>query len=114
MGAPLVTEEAGVRVDVAVGGGVARAGVSGTILRVSAVGVLGPEAVEDEGRATGALRCVRVRVAELGRPGEVEEVVVERLVSGGLDGDWGGAWARSWLGRRLRRWGAGGEDKKNE
>jgi hypothetical protein len=41
--------------------------------------------VEDEGGALGALGCVGVRVAELRRPGEVEEVVVEGLGGGGFD-----------------------------
>lgn len=81
--APLVTEEAGVGVDVAIGGGVARAVVRGAVLRIASVGVLRPEAVEDEGGALGALGCVGVRVAELGRPGEIEKVVVEGLLTGG-------------------------------
>ena len=46
--------------------------------------VLGPEAVEDEGVALGALGGVGVGVAELGRPGEVEEVVVEVLFPVGV------------------------------
>jgi len=66
VGAPLMTEEAGVGVDVAVRGGVARAVVGGAVLRIAAVGVLRPEAVEDEGGALSALGCVGVRVAELG------------------------------------------------
>ena len=83
MGAPLVTEETGVGVDVGEGGGIAWAGVGGAVLRITTVGVLWPEAVEDEGGALGALGCVGVRVAELGRPGEVEEIVVEGLGGGG-------------------------------
>lgn len=66
MGAPLVLEEAGVGVDVGVLRGVGGAGGGGAVLRVGAVGVLGPEAVENEGRVGGALGCVGVRVAELG------------------------------------------------
>jgi len=85
-------------------------------LRVGAVGVLGPEAVEDEGGAAGALGGVRVGVAKLRRPGEVEEVVVERLAGACLDGEGGGGgvWARGGLGRRLRWRRAAGEDEKNE
>ena len=55
VGAPLVTEEAGIGVDVAVGRGVARAVVGRAVLRIAAVGVLGPKAVKDEGGALGAL-----------------------------------------------------------
>lgn len=116
MGAPLVTEEAGVGVDVGEGGGVAWARVGGAVLRIATVGVLGPEAVEDEGGALGALGCVGVRVAELGRPGEVEEVVVEGLVGGCCrfdslrgcrSGTRGGLWR--WPGRRVA-----GSEEKNE
>jgi hypothetical protein len=60
VGTPLVLEEASVGVDVLVLGGVARAGGGGAVLRVGAVGVLGPEAVEDEGGVAGALGCVGV------------------------------------------------------
>ena len=92
MGAPLMTEEAGVGVDVAVRGGVARAVVGGAVLRIAAVGVLRPEAVEDEGGVLGALCGGGVAVAELGRPGEIEEVVVEGLLGG---------WGRGGGGVRL-------------
>jgi hypothetical protein len=55
-----------------------------------------------------------VRVAELGRPGEVEEVVVEVLSRGGLERKRRGAWMRGrfgcWLGRGL----AGGEEEKKD
>jgi hypothetical protein len=85
VGAPLVTEKTGVGIDVGVGGGVARAGVGGTVLRIAATGVLGPETVEDEGGALGALGCVGMGVAELGGPGEIEEIVVKGLCGGGLD-----------------------------
>ena len=44
---------------------------------------LGPEAVEDEGEVLGALGGVGVGGAELGRPGEIEEVVVEVLIACG-------------------------------
>jgi len=88
VGLPLVLEEAGVGVDVGVLGGVGGAGGVGAVLRVGAVGVLGPEAVEDDGGVAGALDGGGVRVAELGRPGEVEEVVVEVLwADGSLLGD---------------------------
>jgi hypothetical protein len=45
---PFVLKEAGVGVDVAVFGGVERAGVVGAVLEEGAGVVLGPEAVEDE------------------------------------------------------------------
>ena len=66
VGLPLVAEEAGVGVDVAVLGGVAGAGGVGAVLGVGAVEVLGPEAVEDEGGVLGALGGVGMGVAELG------------------------------------------------
>jgi len=92
VGPPLVVEEAGVGVEVAVGGGVTRAGGVGAALGVGAGGVLGPEAVEDEGGVLGALCGGGVAVAELGRPGEIEEVVVEGLLGG---------WGRGGGGVRL-------------
>jgi hypothetical protein len=91
VGLPLVAEEAGVGVDVAVLAGVLRAGGVGTVFDVGAGVVLGPEAVKDEGEVLGALGCGLVGVAELGRPGEVEEVVVEVLWPGG-GGDRAGLW----------------------
>ena len=116
VGAPLVTEETWVGVDVGEGGGIVWAGIGGAVLRIATVGVLGPEAVEDEGGALGALGCVGVRVAELRGPGEVEEVVVEGLG--------GGCWfdrprgcrsgARGWLRRWPRGRIAGGEEKKDQ
>ena len=86
VGAPLVLEEAGVGVEV---GEFAR-GRRGRGRWCSARGraagvVLRPEAVEDEGDVLGALGVVGgvgVGDAELGRPGEVEEVVVEGGVAG--------------------------------
>ena len=96
MGLPLVAEEAGVGVEVAEGGGITRAGGVGAVFGEWARGVLGPEAVEDEGGVLGALCGVGVRVAELGRPGEIEEVEVEGLRRGGFEGKCGGA--RTWDG----------------
>ena len=98
VGLPLVTEEAGVGVEVAVGGGVTWAGGIRAVLGEGAGGVLGPEAVEDESGVLGALGGVGVRVAELGRPGEIEEVVVEGLRGGGFEGKRGGAGARNGFG----------------
>ncbi len=94
MGLPLVSQQAGVGVDIGVLGWVDRAGVIGAVLDVGAGVVLGPEAVEDEACVLSALACVRMGVAELWRPGEVEQVEVEGLVGGG------------WLHvrRRGRRW----------
>ena len=66
VGAPLVLEEAGVGVDVAVLGWVGGSGGVRAVLRIGAVGVLRPEAMEDEGGVAGALGCVGVPVAELG------------------------------------------------
>lgn len=57
VGAPLVAEETGVGIDVGVGGGIARTGVGGAVLRIASVGVLRPEAVQYEGGALGALGC---------------------------------------------------------
>jgi hypothetical protein len=70
--------------DVAGGGGV------GAVLWIAAVEVLGPEAVEDEGGVLGTLGCGGVGVAVLGRPGEIEEVVVEVLRGGWEKGVWFG------------------------
>ena len=80
MSLPLVTEEARVRVDVTVGGRVAGSGGVGAVLGIGAVGVLGPETVQNEGGVLGALAGCWVGFAELGRPGEIEEIVVEGLV----------------------------------
>ena len=96
VGLPLVAEETGVGVDVGELGWVGWAGVGGAVLRPGAGEVLGPEAVEDEGVALGALGGVAVGVTELGGPGEVEEVVVEVLFAGG-SGDCGVRFPR-------RRW----------
>lgn len=101
MGLPLVTQEARVGVEIAVGGGVSRAVGVGAMLGEGTRGVLGPETVEDEGEVLGALGGGWMGGAELRRPGEVEEIVVERL-----GGFWSGnecCGARTWdrLGRRL-------------
>jgi hypothetical protein len=116
VGAPLVTKETGVGIDIGEGRWIAWAGVGGAVLRIATVRVLGPEAVEHEGGALGALGCVGVRVAELGGPGEVEEVVVEGL-GGGCRFDRLRC-CRSGAGGRLRRGPrrriAGGEEKKDQ
>ncbi len=106
VGLPLVAEEAGVGVDVAEGAGVLRAGEGGAVLGVGAVGVLGPEAVEDEAQVLGALAGGGVGLAELGRPGEVEEVVVE--VAGGGFGLLRGVGGGSGCGLRKGERGGGG------
>ena len=118
MGLPFVLEEAGVGVDVGELRWVGWAWVGGAVLRPGAGEVLRPEAVEDEGVALGALGGVAVGVTELGRPGEVEEVVVEVLFAGrGGDSDAGFG---SSGGFGLWRWGigcggvAGSEREKNE
>jgi hypothetical protein len=119
VGLPLVAEEAGVGVDVGELGWVGWAGVGGAVLRPGSGEVLGPEPVEDEGVALGALGSVAVGVAELRGPGEVEKVVVEVLFAGGV-GDCGvgfrGGSGR--FGLRCRGIGcggvAGGEWEKNE
>lgn len=49
MSAPLVLEKAGVRVDIGVLRWIRRAASAGTVLRVSPVRVLGPEAMQDKG-----------------------------------------------------------------
>jgi hypothetical protein len=85
VGAPLVLEEALVGVNVFVCGGIGRTGGAGAVFGISAVVVLGPEAMEDEGGVGGAFGSVGMGVAELGRLGEVEEVVVEA----GADGEGG-------------------------
>jgi len=113
--APLVTEEAGVGIDVGVLRWIGGAGSVGAVLWVSAIVVLGPETVENEGRVTGALRGSLMGDAELGRPREVEEIVVEGLCGvAGWDGRCRGAGARSGLGRGLWGWGAAGERKNDE
>ncbi len=97
MGLPLVMEEAWVGVDVGVLGGILGAGGGEAVFREGAGVVLGPEAVEGEGEALGALGGVGVGVTELGGPGEVEEVVVEVLTA---------CWCRG-CGVRLREGGGG-------
>jgi hypothetical protein len=86
MGLPFVAEQAYVGVDVAVLGWVSGAWTVGAVLGEGAGGVLGPETVEDEGKVLGALGRGGVGGAELRRPGEVEEVVIERLGGGWLEG----------------------------
>ena len=83
VGLPLVAEEACVGVEVAVVGGVLRTGGVGAVLGKGTRGVLRPEAVEDEGEVLGALGCGGVGVAELGGPGEVEEIEAKVLLRGG-------------------------------
>jgi hypothetical protein len=74
--------------------------------------------VEDEGGVAGALDVGGVRVAVLGRPGDVEEVVVE--VGGGgvgcvLRDGWGGPYGRFGFGCGRGARIAGGErGKKGE
>ena len=115
MGLPLVTEKSAVGVDVAVLAGVPWAGVGGAVLDEGAGVVLGPEAVEGEGEALGALGGVGVGVAELGRPGEVEEVVVEGLGGGLLlDGAGLGLWWGCCAGLGLCVAGGDGEEQKKE
>lgn len=104
VGAPLVLEEAGVGVDVGELRGVGWAGCAGAVLRIGAVGVLGPEAVKDEGRVAGTLGCVGMRVAELRRPGEVEEVVVEVLRAADWDVKCRGRGVWGWRGLRCGLW----------
>jgi len=115
VGAPLMTEEARIGIDIAERRGVAWSGVDGAVLRITTIGVLGPEAVKDESWALGALGRVGVRMAELGRPTEVEEVVVERLCGTGFDslrGRCAGTWGRLRRGPRWRV--ACSEEKKDE
>ncbi len=103
MGLPLVTEEAEVGIDVRVLVWILRAGFGGAVLREGAGVVLGPEAVEGEGETLGALGCVGVGVAELGGPGEIEEIVVEVLWAGRLrDGSGGSRLTGGCLVRWLR------------
>ena len=84
VGAPLMLEETLVGVEVGVASWIGGARFVRAVLRIGSVGVLRPEAVEDERRVAGALGRVWMGVAELGRPGEVEEVVVEVLRGSGL------------------------------
>jgi hypothetical protein len=115
VGAPLMTEQTGVGVDVGEGGGIAWAGVGGAVLRIASVCVLGPEAVEDKGGTLCTLGCAGVRVAELRGPGEVEEVVVEGLAGSGFERlRRSRAGARGGLWRGPRRRIAGGKEKKDE
>ena len=116
VGAPLVLKEAGVGIDVGELRGIGWAGGVGAVLRVGAVGVLRPETVEDEGWVAGALGGVGMPVAKLGRPGEVEEVVVDGLRVAGWECECGagGVGARRGLGRWPWGWGAGGEEEKKD
>ena len=112
---PLVVKQPGIGTDIVVLRWIGGAGSVGAVLWVSAIVVLGPETVEDEGRVTGALRGSLMGDAELGRPREVEEIVVEGLCGvAGWDGRCRGAGARSGLGRGLWGWGAAGERKNDE
>jgi hypothetical protein len=53
-------------------------------------------------------------MAELGRPREIEEVVVEGLRGGGLSCEGSGTGTRGGLGRGLRVWVAAGEEEKKD
>ena len=75
--APLVLEQALIGVDVFVRAGIGRTGSAGAVFGVGAVVVLRPESVENEGGVGGALGGVAVGLAELGGPGNIEEVIVE-------------------------------------
>jgi len=86
VGLPLMAEEAGVRVDVTEGGWISRAGSVGAVLGKGAGGVLGPEAVKDEGGVLSAFGGGWMGATELWRPGEVEEIVVEGLGGAWLEG----------------------------
>ena len=68
---PLMLEETLIGEDVGVLGWVGGAGSVRAVFRVGAVGVLGPEPVEDEGHMLAALRGIAVGVAEFRGPGEV-------------------------------------------
>jgi hypothetical protein len=63
--------------------GVLRAWGVGAVLWERTGGVLGPEAVEHEGRMLGTLGGGGMGVAELGGPGEIEKVEVEVLLRSG-------------------------------
>lgn len=89
VGLPLVTEKAEVGVDVFVLRGTSGPGFGGTVGRPVTVGVLRPETVEDKGWMGGALGSAGMGVAELGRPGEIEQIVVEAGAGAGLDGSSG-------------------------
>lgn len=112
MGVPFMFEQVLIGVDVFVSGGVRGAGGVGAIFGVGAIVVLRPKAVEDECVVRGALGGVRVGVAEFGRPGEVEEVIVETGAGG--EGVWplgGRAGIGGWVWRRGL---AGSEQEKRE
>jgi hypothetical protein len=96
VGAPFMLKESLVGIDVAEGGWIGGAGSFGAIFGISAVDILRPEAMEDEGGVRGALGGAGMRVAELGRPGEVEQVVVEsRALSEARNcAVWSCRWAR--------------------
>ena len=88
MGVPFVLKKLLVGIDIAEGGWIAGAGGVGAVFGVATIGVLRPEAVEDEGEVGGALSGTGMRIAELGRPGKIEQVVVE---AGTLSKPWGRA-----------------------
>ena len=83
---PLVLEKAGVGVDVAVLRWVGGARGRRAVLGIRAVVVLRPEAVEHEGGMCGALGGGGVRVAELGRPGQIQKIKIEGGAGAGLLG----------------------------
>ena len=116
---PLVTKEAGVGGDVAEGGEIAGCGIAAAVLGIAAVEVLGPQAMQDEAEVLSALAVVGVGGAELGRPAEVEEVIVEVLRAccggdgAGLPGGTLRTRSRGWRWR-LRRVAAGECEKQEE
>jgi len=104
VGSPLVTQKARVGVDVAEAYGITRSRLSGAVLRISAVGVLRPQTVKDEGWAARALSRVGVAVAELRRPRKIEEVVVEGLAGAGRHSNCDDGCCATRARRGLGRW----------
>ena len=82
---PLVFQQVIVGVDITVLRWIGWAGSAGTVLRIGTIRVLWPESMQRESAVLRALGCAGMAVAELGRPGEIEQIVVEdgRLPGGG-------------------------------
>lgn len=97
---PFVLEKALVGIDVFVLRGVNGTGRGRAIGGPIAIGVLRPKAVEHEGWMCCALGGAGMGIAELRRPGEIEQIVVEAGTGGGQSRACGG----NGRGLRCRGW----------
>jgi hypothetical protein len=108
---PLVVQQPGIGIDIAVLRWIGRAGSIGTVLRIGTVVVLRPQAVQDKGGMDGALRRRGVRMAVFRRPRQAQEIKVElsagmrrlRTIGGRCRRRSAGPWSCGRLARNQRK-----------